>query len=90
MPDTRKAADITACKWQIRIRSEEPTLIEFKEIHYEPSMPMEECGKLVWRTSYMVGAPNREVWWAVDLWVDGHWECKVDGKSRLKETAKPL
>jgi hypothetical protein len=74
-------------KWQIRIRSEEPTLIEYTEMLYEPDMPMAEVYKLVRRTSYMVEGPNREVWWAVDIWKNDNWECVIDGKSTLQAGA---
>lgn len=98
MTNTRKSKLLvddkgqTAYKWQIRIRSEEPTVIDFKEMHYDMKAPMEECGKLVWRTSYMPGQPNREVWWAVDLWDPSKQEytCVIDGKSRLRDSAGPL
>jgi hypothetical protein len=80
-------------KWQIRIRSEEPTVIDFKTIEYDTNAPMLECYKLIRRTSHMVEGPNREVWWAIDVWKgrpdDGRWECVIDGKSKLKEGATP-
>jgi hypothetical protein len=74
-------------KWQVRIRSEEPTVIDFKEVHYGNMMPTHELYTLVRRTSYMVEGPNREVWWAVDIWKNDAWECIIDGKSKLHKGA---
>jgi hypothetical protein len=78
-------------KWQIRIRSEEPTLIEYSEILFQPNQPMHDLYKLVRRTSYMTEGPNREVWWGVDRWdISGHrWECVMEGKSKLHNGAGP-
>ncbi len=76
-------------KWQIRIRSEEPVLIEFSEQHFGPVAPMGEVYTLVRRTSYQVEGPNREVWWAVDIWKDDKWVVVTDGKSRLKADMPP-
>lgn len=88
---------IQSGKWQIRIRSEEPHLVENSEVLYEPDlMPppipvVQRAYTLVRRTSYMVGAPNREVWWAIDRWVwkNMSWETVVEGKSRLRKGAGP-
>ena len=76
-------------KWQIRIRSEQPTVIDFKSEEYDTNAPMLECYKLIRRTSFMVNGPNREVWWAIDLWDSKKhkWETVVDGKSTLKQNA---
>ena len=80
-------------KWAIRIMSREPTLIQDKEILYEPDlMPpptavIRRAYMLVRRTSYMVNGPNREVWWAIDRWVGGRWETVLEGKSRLRRGA---
>lgn len=81
-------------KYQIRIRSEEPVLID------DTDVLIGWTAKDVWtrlyytihRTSYMVNAPNRWVWWAVDRWSykTNQWVCLQNGKSRLDEGAKPL
>lgn len=79
-------------KWQVRIRSQEPTLIEFSETHFgDFNVARLECYKVARRTSYMVEGPNREVWWAIDWWnpEKRSWECIVDGKSKLHEGAAP-
>jgi hypothetical protein len=73
-------------KWQIRIRSEEPTLIEYSEVKYSFQPPEEDLFILIRRTSYMTERPHREVMWALDLWHPGaeQWVCCMNGKSRLK------
>jgi hypothetical protein len=72
-------------KWQLRIRSEEPTVVDFREAHFGTKAPMGELYKLIRRTSYQVEGPNREVWWALDIWKNDQWECIIDGKSKLRE-----
>jgi len=84
-------------KWQIRIMSREPTVIEDKETVYEPDLlpppipVIRRMYTLVRRTSYMVNGPNREVWWALDRWDwgRGSWECVMNGKSRLRKGSAP-
>jgi hypothetical protein len=95
MADLPKGASFTdgngkpLFKWQIRIRSEDPTLIEYTELLYQPEMPMMDLYKLVRRTSYMVEGPNREVWWAVDIWdkQKHDWKVTMEGKSKLHNGA---
>lgn len=78
-------------KWQVRIRSEEPTLIEYAEPMWERTMRpvMQRCYELSRRTSYMVEGPNREVWFAIDRWNSkrGEWQNICQGKSRLRKGA---
>jgi hypothetical protein len=80
-------------RWQIRIQSREPHLINDSEILYETTMRpvLSRCYTLVRRTSYMVGQPNREVLWAVDRWNwrRGEWQTALEGKSRLRKGAGP-
>jgi hypothetical protein len=80
-------------KWQIRIRSEEPYLIDNEETL--DGWTMEDIYQRLYitihRTSYMVNQPNRWVWWAVDRWSykKGGWVNLINGKSRLHADAKP-
>jgi hypothetical protein len=80
-------------RWQIRILSREPWLIENSEIIFRPTLRevLERVSTQVRRTSYMVGQPNREVLWAVDRWnyAARRWEPIINGKSRLRKGAGP-
>lgn len=74
-------------KWQLRIRSEEPTLIENTEVVFERTLRpvMDRMYTMVKRTCYMVNGPNREVMWAIDRWNyrAERWNNICQGKSRL-------
>ena len=81
-------------KWQIRILSREPFLIEDSELLFRPTLRevLARCYTTVRRTSYMVGQPNREVLWAIDRWnyKAEKWEPIINGKSRLAKGAGPV
>jgi hypothetical protein len=83
-------------KWQIRILSREPVVINYAEQMREATLRpvMARTRTLIGRTSYMVNGPNREVKWSVERWVaDGNakpqWITVTQGRSTLKATAKP-
>jgi hypothetical protein len=80
-------------KWQIRVLSREPWLIEDSEVLYVRTL-REVLGRAystIRRTSYMVGQPNREVLWAIDRWnyAKHEWQAIMNGKSRLSKGAGP-
>jgi hypothetical protein len=81
-------------KWQIRILSREPVLIEDSEVLFVSTLRevLGRCYTTVRRTSYMVGQPNREVFWAIDRWnyLAHKWEPIINGKSRLAKGAGPV
>jgi hypothetical protein len=80
-------------KWQIRVKSVEPVKIDDAEIIYRRSFTavLDRASVTIARTSYMVGQPNREVYWAIDIWNDQRqrWDQIIDGRSRLKKGAGP-
>ena len=80
-------------KWQVRVLSREPTLIDDKEILHVRTMreALERMYTTVRRTSYMVEGPNREVMWALDRWNYNRqeWQCMMNGRSRLRKGAGP-
>lgn len=93
MPETLHTQTGPVGKWQIRILSPEPWLIEDSEVMYVQTLRevMGRCYTIVRRTSYMVGQPNREVMWAIDRWNHGRkeWQAIINGKSRLAKGAMP-
>jgi hypothetical protein len=80
-------------RWRIRVRSEQPHPIDDAEIIYRRlfSSVLNRASVTIARTSYMVGQPNREVLWGVDIWDEREhrWDVIVEGKSRLKANAGP-
>lgn len=89
----RAAADRSSSdRFQVRVRSEAPTLIEDAEIVTGSlAKARVRCYVLVRRTSYMVNGPNREVLWAIDGWNPKRqkWETVVSGKSTLAAGSAP-
>lgn len=91
VPDLSQAAAQermnTLQQWQIRLRSEEPTLITDTEIvHGSFDKARLRLYVLIRRTSYMVSGPNREVLWSLEGWNPKRnaWESVIQGRSRLK------
>jgi hypothetical protein len=79
--------------WRILIVSREPVYIDDHEVLQARTFreTLDRCRVLVGRTSYMVNGPNREVFWAVEMWNRKQQEFQqiCDGKSRLRRGAKP-
>jgi hypothetical protein len=78
-------------KWRIRVKSEQPHPIDDAETIYRRNFTavLNRASVTVARTSYMVGQPNREVYWGVDIWNEQthKWDMIVEGRSRLRKGA---
>ena len=80
-------------RFQIRIRSDQPTLIQNKEEFYGPYRDANHRAYiLARRTSYMVNGPNREVMVSIEIYhyPSDKWETVFQAKTRLKEGARPV
>jgi hypothetical protein len=79
--------------WRILIVSREPTYIDDSEIMQDPYFRpvLERARILVGRTSYMVNGPNRDVYWAVELWnrKAQNWQQICEAVSRMPKGMKP-
>lgn len=84
-------------RWQIRILSDKPWIIQdAEEIHTnELRDVLARTGLLVHRTSWMVNGPNREVCWAVDEFKgskdgsEGNWLNRISGKTTVPKRYGP-
>lgn len=79
--------------YRVRIESKEPVVIRNEEIVYNSwKTAIERAYLLARRTSYMVNAPNRTVYWAVDRWSMNRreWVTCIERVSRLREGASPV
>jgi hypothetical protein len=79
--------------WRILIVSRDPTYIDDSEVMQARTFRevLERARVLVGRTSYMVNGPNREVYWAIEVWnrKRQEWQQICDNKSRLRKGVMP-
>lgn len=79
--------------WRILIVSKEPVYIDDAEVMQARVFRevLERTRILAGRTSYMVNGPNREVFWAIEMWNRKRqdWQQICDGKSRMRAGGKP-
>ena len=80
-------------RFQIRIMSDQPTLIQNKEeVYGTHRSAVNRAYVLARRTSYMVNGPNREVKVSIEIYhyPTGQWETVFQAKTRLREGGKPI
>jgi hypothetical protein len=76
--------------FRIDLRSNEPVELHDQELIHTQDIRevVRRCMTQVARTSYMVGQPNREVYWKIEQWNSergGKWEEIANGRSKIKD-----
>ena len=86
------AFTVSTRRFQWRLWSDEPHKITDGEVMDRQDIRdvIMRCMQQVARASYMVGQPNREVRWRVDIWQNEKWQQVCDGVSRVKDAPKGL
>jgi hypothetical protein len=73
--------------WVIKLWSKQP--VELQDTEYLTERDVRDviarCMMLVARTSFMVGQPNREVYWSISVKAVSGWRSVMNGRSKVRD-----